>query len=304
MLLNKQRAYEIMDKYNLDGLLAVTPRNIYYLTDFSGFNNRTQRTFYEYAVLPRSEKAPAAYITTAVELPRLHDFPTWVPNVVAYTHPVTLSNRDYDTLTEDPDAGVPMNWPVRPGISLPPREKQWLELKKKYGENVASSPFNALRRALNDAGLVKGKIGTDDPRVLAWLNEMGMDGLQSFEATNVFREIRMIKSPEEIELLTKAAKINEESMNKVISVIKEGISWAEIEKIYFTEMTKKGGQGVYITAGSGGLPDESVIKGKPVMLDSLGSYKLYLGDLGRTVVVGEASKEIIQRNKDSYHNLL
>ena len=297
MLLNKQRAYKIMDKYKLDGLVAVTPRNIYYLTDFCGFNNRTQRAFYEYAVFPRSETAPAAYVTTAVELPRLYDFPTWVPNIVTYTHPVTLTNRNFDTLTEDPDAGMPMNWPVRSSNLLPPREQQWMELKKKYGENVSSSPFHALRRALNDAGLNKGKIGTDDPRVLVWLNEIGMEELESFDATNVFREIRMIKSPEEIELLTLAAKINESSMNKAISIIKEGVTWGEIENTYFIEMSKNGGQGVYITAGPGGLPDEMVVKEKPVMLDSLGTYKLYHGDLGRTIVVGEASKELIQRNK-------
>ncbi len=33
MLLNKPRAYEIMDREGLDGLIAVAPINVYYLSD-------------------------------------------------------------------------------------------------------------------------------------------------------------------------------------------------------------------------------------------------------------------------------
>ena len=34
MLLNKDRALEIMEKYNLDGLVAKEAINVYYLTDY------------------------------------------------------------------------------------------------------------------------------------------------------------------------------------------------------------------------------------------------------------------------------
>ena len=297
MLLNKSRAYEIMDKYNLDALLAVTPRNIYYLTDFSGFNNRTQRSFYEYALLPRNENAPAAYVTTAVELPRLNDFPTWVPNIQTYTHPISLSNRDYDTLTEDPEAGMPINWPIRKQRNLPEREKQWLELKKKFGEKISASPLLALKKAIKDASLEKARIGSDDPRVIFWLKDVGLESIEGIEATNIFREIRMVKSPDEIKLLTEAAKINEQAMQAAIDSVDEGVEWNEIESNFFKKMTNLGGQGIYITAGPGGLPHNSIVPGKPIMLDSLGTYKLYHGDIGRTVIVGEPSKEILKRNR-------
>ncbi|PPR79184.1 MAG: putative dipeptidase PepE [Alphaproteobacteria bacterium MarineAlpha2_Bin1] len=297
MLLNKSRAYEIMDKYKLDALLAVNPRNIYYLTDFSGFNNRTQRNFYEYALFPRKENAPAAYVTTAVELPRLSDFPTWVPNIQTYTHPVGINNRDYDTSTEDTEAGIPINWPIRKHRNLPDREKQWLELKRKYGENVSASPLLALKKAFKDALLDKATIGTDDPRVINWLNEAGLESIKPFEATNIFREIRMVKSPDEIKLLTKAAQINEQGMQAAIDSVKEGVDWQDIELNFFNKVSSLGGQGVYITAGPGGLPHQSVVSGKPIMLDSLSTYKLYHGDLGRTVIVGDPSKEVLKRNK-------
>ena len=69
------------------------------------------------------------------------------------------------------------------------------------------------------------------------------------------------------------------------------------ESAYFLKMTSLGGQGIYITAGPGGLPDDAVVPGKPIMLDALGTYRMYHGDIGRTVVVGEPSNEVKIRNK-------
>lgn len=34
MLLNKPRAYAVMDRHALDGLIAATRQNVYYLSDF------------------------------------------------------------------------------------------------------------------------------------------------------------------------------------------------------------------------------------------------------------------------------
>ena len=76
MLLNKPRAYEVMDRHGLDGLIATTQINVYYLTNFWGAMMRMRRSFFNYAVLPRREDAPAALIITSVELNRLQEMPT------------------------------------------------------------------------------------------------------------------------------------------------------------------------------------------------------------------------------------
>ena len=98
MLLNKSRAYDVMDKHDLDGLVAVNQINIYYLTYYWGPLMRMRRTFFNYAVLPRHEEAPAALIETAVGLLRLFEDKslTWVPNVCGYTHPIYSDRRDFD----------------------------------------------------------------------------------------------------------------------------------------------------------------------------------------------------------------
>jgi Xaa-Pro aminopeptidase len=296
MLLNKPRAYEVMDRHGIDGLIATTQVNVYYLTGFWGALMRMRRSFFNYAVLPRAEDAPAALVMTAVELNRLQDMPTWVPNVVTYSHPVLLESRNYDTFTEEPDAGSALLWPVRKdGLSA--RESEWLEMSEAQAKTIRATPTYALKKAIEDAGLARAKVGTDDPRAVTWMNDMGLDGLTGVEATNIFREIRMVKSADEIAIIRDAARINEDGINAAIGALRVGAKWSEIEIAYNVEMARQGGTGVYVTPGTGGLPHGEIVPGETVMLDSLGEYKHYHGDIGRTAVVGKPSPEMVRRSK-------
>ena len=296
MLLNKPRAYEVMDRYGLDGLIATNQINVYYLTNFWGALMRMRRNFFNYAVLPRNEDAPAALVITAVELNRLQEMPTWVPNVVTYSHPVFSDERDYDALTEELEAGGALAWPVRKG-SMSENDKKWLALTTDQDSKVRATPALALKKALQDAGLGKATVGTDDPRAVTWMNEMGLKGLKGVEATNIFREIRMIKSDAEIEIIRDAARINEDGIDAAIKAMRVGAKWSKMERAYFVAMAKQDGRGVYISPGTGGLPHGKIVKGEPVMLDALGEYKHYHGDIGRTAVVGGASREMRARSK-------
>ena len=49
MLLNKPRAYDVMDRHGIDGLIATTQVNVYYLSGFWGALMRMRRSFFNYA---------------------------------------------------------------------------------------------------------------------------------------------------------------------------------------------------------------------------------------------------------------
>jgi hypothetical protein len=80
MLLNKPRAYEVMDKYGLDALIASTRINVYYLVADEKATEHQPRglglgqaigDFSEFGVLPRREDVPATYVLTGPEITRL-----------------------------------------------------------------------------------------------------------------------------------------------------------------------------------------------------------------------------------------
>jgi Xaa-Pro aminopeptidase len=125
------------------------------------------------------------------------------------------------------------------------------------------------------------------------MNEMGLPQLEGVDAVNIFREIRMIKSEEEIALLRQAARINEEATEVAITHLREGGPWSDIERTFMVEIAKRDGQGVYLSGGS----LEGLTEGPLVTMDALCQYKHYHGDLGRTTVLGEPTAEMLRRNK-------
>ncbi len=300
MLLNKDRAFEIMDKYKLDGLVAKEAINVYYLTDYWDLFSSGGWIFNSYAVLPRKQEAPAGLvINAAINLERLTEVtPTWVPNIVMFSD---YSGRDTKIKSNDQDnepvAAEWSGWPVRKGANLTPLEQTWNYRAKEHSGKMAATPAWGLKRLLEDAGLSKARLGTDDPRILHWMKEMGLPDIEIVEATNIFREIRMVKSKEEVELMRKAAIINEKGVEHAISRISEGTKWSDVERSYFTEVSRNGGNGRYIVTTLGGLPHGKVIRGESLFVDSLADYKHYLGDIGRTLIVGQPSKELEMRSK-------
>ena len=151
MLLNKPRAYEVMDRHGLDGLVAATQVNIYYLTEFWGSLMRMRRSFYNFAVLPRREDAPAALICSAVELQRfanVAEMPSWVPNICAYSFPVSFETRNYDPDTEEPEVNqLGLKWPVRES-ALTPSDQDFMKSLESYEGQYSATAALALRKAL------------------------------------------------------------------------------------------------------------------------------------------------------------
>src|SRR5690606_29967401 len=113
----------------------------------------------------------------------------------------------------------------------------------------------------------------------------------------LFNEIRLVKTPREIELLGQAARANEAALLAAVACLHEGAAWEEIEAAYMAEMLKLGGRGVYLMCGVGGLPARRVRPGEPIMFDALGHVQRYHGDFGRCAVLGEAGNELRLRHR-------
>ena len=105
MLLNKPRADEVMERHGLDGLVATNRHNIYYLTEFWGYEMRGERTFTNYAVLPRADGAPAAVVLQMTEYAASLSSPPWVPNVIGISgriSPTATNISGEDELADNP----------------------------------------------------------------------------------------------------------------------------------------------------------------------------------------------------------
>jgi Xaa-Pro aminopeptidase len=311
MLLNRDRANQVMDAHGLDGLVAAFPENIYYLSDYWGPMFLMSRNYTLYALLPRDESKPAALIMPGTGVYHLEHVPTWMPNVATYITrlaPKALPPRDFEFSTEEVDeagdqevteeslADAPLTpYPTRAGSTMAPRDLQLRDRYAMHRGTAQSTATRALAGAIRTAGLEKSRIGFDDPRVCGWLHALGLEEIQGTDALNVFKRIRMVKSEAEIELLKIAGRMSEAAIDTVIDRLEIGMPLEEISRIHAVALAERGGQSEWIIANIRGLATGEVEANELIKLDSVGSWKQYRGDVGRSVFFGEPTPEMLGR---------
>ena len=295
ILLNRERANSVMDNYGLDFLLVREKNNVYYFSNYYEPLSEGGWPFAAFALLPRDKKIPPSLVIPSISLQRLDkSSPTWMENIYAYSdysgrH---LNKFSSDDIFKEPKSAIYEGWPNREKDKLNSLEMKWTERRDEYRNKVSASPIWSLHRLFKDIGFKNCKIGTDDIRVINWLQETGFQAIQGIDALNIIREIRIIKTPAEIELLRQAAKINEKATLEAIHSIKVGSIWPEIVSVYAASLARSGARIRYLNTYLGGLPNEKVVYGEPFFIDALGEFRSYLADFGRSVVVGSPSKEL------------
>jgi Xaa-Pro dipeptidase len=156
-----------------------------------------------------------------------------------------------------------------------------------YPTKATPDLMQALAEALRVSGLSKSRIVADDARIPLWLDVMGLDSIKCDYDPNIIKEIRLIKTEAEIELLRIAASNNEAACRIAASGTRSEMTGDDIERLFKAECGRIGNDATYLVTAMTDLPNGAVVAGEPVMFDALSQYRNYHGDFGRTFVVGE-----------------
>ena len=276
MLLNRERADGVMGEHRLDALIATTPENVIYVS-----NDDSDRLFFFInmqvaALLPRVGLEPCL-IVPGTELPYLAGEPSWIQDIRAFgTFYVSQGNE-------------------RP---LSEMERRLLDLMQRPR---AASLVEAVAGAVRDRGLDGATIGLDEmnvpPQTMAALKER-LPRVRFLEAFNLFREIRMVKTAQEVERLRRAARINQAALQAVLAVAHEGLTDADLRATYFKTVTELGGVPRMWGSSAGprsscffSVGREPLARGDLIRLDVGCRYQHYFADTARTAVVGEPTRE-------------
>jgi Xaa-Pro dipeptidase len=282
MLLNRERALATMEKYDLEALVATSAENVYYLSDYF-----TEHLYhfapggFAGAVLPRDADKPATLIVQEWELPQLTEKPTWMPQTRVLT--------GFDVYAPE-------------GAELGPSETKLLELigegRKRGGDNRQ----RLLASVLAEQALGSARVAFDEPATVEELRANELPDAQSVGGVNVFREIRNVKTPDELTLLRHAALVNETALRTVANILDVGVTPRELLRTYRASMAEQGGYGSHMTGGGGIHPWLShpnlsyrFKEGDVVYLDPAGHYHRYWGDIGRAAIVGKRTAKLDER---------
>jgi len=274
VLLNRERALSIMEKKGLDILIATTPEDVTYLSDFRALGHQYLRSNV-IAGLPREKSVDPFLIVPIGEYPDLVSLElSWIKDV-----------RCYGTFY----------------IESPPRRvlpKSTQMIKEHLRKSKPKKPIDLLSEILIEKGFESKTIGLDEMGVTRYQFEEFAKNLPNGKITpayDMIREIRMVKTPREIELLRRAAKITEQAIALTIDSAKGGMTGTELVQIFNSEIVKEHGIPVFTSISVGEdsylqniqQPSKRKLRQADLIRFDVGcQYHYYFSDVARTAVMG------------------
>jgi Xaa-Pro aminopeptidase len=271
MFLNRSRAQRLMAERNLDALFARTADNITYLTDFHNLAaSLTTRPFA--AVFFRYEELPPFLVVPSVDF-RLARTASRVQDVRAYIRAEKATDRDRDFYPDFFTA-------LQSGL----RDRKVDGLRVGYEADWLPGPFfEELRAAL--------------------------PGCTWVPASDLFAQVRAVKTPDEIANLKRAADINLKAHTSFRQAISVGATERDLALAAQFTMLREGADRVgFIYIGSNETrgfahsifpTDVPLKRGDFVKVDMGCLYRGYQSDFVRSYVLGSAS----ERQKEVYRAL-
>lgn len=164
-------------------------------------------------------------------------------------------------------------------------------------------PFSKIKKAIEELKI--NTIAFESKNISNYqfrnLNEK-INNIEWIPTEDVIKNIRAIKSEEEIENIKKAVKIADESMEKLLKVIKPNITEKELKIELEYILAKNGSEspafGTIVTSGKrtslahGKATDRKLKEDDLVLIDFGACYEGYMSDMTRTIILGERSDKM------------
>lgn len=84
MIHNRERLLQIMERDNIDYLIASSPENFYYLSEFYSLNHWQIKGTLAFVVYPRDIKKKPVMVIPQCDLDILSDYPSWITSFKSY----------------------------------------------------------------------------------------------------------------------------------------------------------------------------------------------------------------------------
>ncbi|MER8974140.1 MULTISPECIES: Xaa-Pro peptidase family protein [unclassified Mesorhizobium] len=274
MLLNEARLKQCMTAAGLDAIIATAPENVTYMSGFWALPQWIRRGPQAYVVWPAPDKGAPEIIASTSTLDLVADQELWVSKV-----------RRYGDFYAD----------VGPSTSADRANRQHLQLRAlpRHSDAIA-----ALVAALEEAQLARGRIGIDEAGLAPGYQEAlkaHFPNASWIPATALLREVRAVKTADEIERLGQVAQIAERSIQAALGVAQEGATEADLARAFHVRTVEEGALPVLGCIGFGERSalmnvqpsDRKLRAGEIIRFDVGGRFRHYRADIARIATLGD-----------------
>jgi Xaa-Pro aminopeptidase len=289
---NLERLLHAMQARNLDGIVATSMLNVFYLSGFNSIAHKSDEPRVYAVILSRHAPEHPIFVLADYYLGSLLSQPTWIEDVRPFR--AVMMPLDLPPAQEDVARFIPATG----------NGKGWVEQAR---EHSVFDMGDACRSAIRDLRLEGGRIAFDDPN---FGQRLGLESTEIVDGYDPLMYARAVKTEPEIALLKHATAINEAAIERTVASWQRGMSWREFNHAYHCAATELGG---FVRDPGGmvwghprggdaaitlqtGLEDFSIEPGMHVMFDCHGTVDLYCWDGGKTWVVDGEPEGDAKRN--------
>jgi Xaa-Pro dipeptidase len=281
MLFNEPRAKRIMADQGIDALVATSPDNVTYASGYWAMSHWARPGGPQvYAVIPADGGAGPCLITGSGNLDLVVDGESWVTEAYRYGF--------FATRTDGPG-------------QLSPLDQRYAALLARTNHGDAAS---ALTAALRDRKLDRGRLAIEETGIQLAILERVRSALPKAEIVSgarVFREIRTIKTAEEIERLRGAVRVTERGIEAALRLARSGVTEREMMNEFDRTVISEGGVPVSsMCLGSGPRSalsncqagERRLAAGDVIRFDGGVRYKWYRSDIARIAALNDPGERI------------
>ncbi len=291
MLFNKTRAQEYMHRCGVDVLVATSPINITYFSDYRCWIDPLFKAYMMAPGAPSDLDPTAAYAIFPLEgEPALVASPTFAVNTS------DLWVRDVHIFG---DHGLDDSLPM-PALS--DAEQRIFDILHRPQQNA--TPTDALLSVLKARGLTGARLGIEmeglSPKAKDAI-EAGLPTAQIKDCSNLIRLIRMVKTEDELARLIRSAEISETAAMEALALARPGQPISDVVQHYRQQIAKDGADFDHFAFGMRGLglatePGYILTDNDILYVDYGCIYEGAFSDSGTTLTMREPSETLIARH--------
>jgi Xaa-Pro aminopeptidase len=278
---NFDRLLHAMKARSLDGIVATTPWNMFYLTGFHGIAHKSDEPRPYAVILARHAPEHPIVVLADYYLATFLAQPTWVEDIRPFR--AVMMPLDLPAKRTDIDRFIPRHAADAPWIAA---------ARKNYAFDMGS----AVRGALKDLKLDRKRVGFDD---MGFGFRLEVERMEVADGYDALMFARAVKTETEMRLLERATTLNEAAIRRTIAAWQKGATWRDLNKAYARAASELGGfvrdpgamvwghprgADAALTLATG-FEHDAVEPGTHVMFDCHGTIDLYCWDGGKTWVV-------------------
>ena len=298
LLVNRERSQEIMLAYQIDAIICARPENIFYLTNFDPQLSKMGLQNLCFAILPLDPRAKPILILGQFEyyLAGVENIPSHAVDIRLFTFPADPSFFAEGNTLESQLAAKAMDSIIPTahkfhGLSAAEslKRSKTLELSASPGVNSEIS----LIKTVKDLPMRFNRLAIDTEQLALPFQKAEM-GLSFSNGDQILRDIRLQKTPMEIEIMRFAANANARAGLAAAKTARAGATLSDIRQAYYQECFKRHLKPSFIVIDGdvSEFSDNKITEGRSFLIDCVSAGLGYHGDYGRTVCIGEPTKEI------------